>query len=352
VPEEREAVRPGGGDMGRAELEERSSPPGAPAAWVRIMAEWAGIRRRRRSPHCHCWEIVKIGRQPGRETARPGDRPLSRHQGARPDPGVWRDRPARPTLRHGADVLQDHRGAPAQYRLPGIRYRHGKLSAQLDLRQAKDVETLKGLCARDRRVSAGYRPGTLGGRGLSPRKCANCAPASSTCHCARSAMSARGRAGRGFDTVVQNVSGITTARANCFPGAEPGPAFYPVSAIDLPDRLSDARSARWSPWPAARAKGAAGWCASRWRRPGGGWSAAARWPEAELNGVATNSPMPNWPWSDRERHPGRELDAFAPDRAAFRTGRTGPARGAARLHEPGVGRRGRPARQPARQAAR
>jgi hypothetical protein len=32
--------------------------------------------------------------------------------------------------------------------------------------------------------------------------------------------------------VVQNVSGITTRQGELFPGAEPGPQFYPVSAID------------------------------------------------------------------------------------------------------------------------
>jgi hypothetical protein len=38
---------------------------------------------------------------------------------------------------------------------------------------------------------------------------------------------------RGFDTVVQNVSGITARQGQVFPGAEAGaPQFYPVSAID------------------------------------------------------------------------------------------------------------------------
>jgi hypothetical protein len=32
--------------------------------------------------------------------------------------------------------------------------------------------------------------------------------------------------------VVQNVSGITTRQSDLFPGASPGPQFYPVSAID------------------------------------------------------------------------------------------------------------------------
>src|SRR5262249_62216787 len=34
------------------------------------------------------------------------------------------------------------------------------------------------------------------------------------------------------DTVVQTVSGITARQGQLFPGATPGPQFYPVSAID------------------------------------------------------------------------------------------------------------------------
>jgi hypothetical protein len=50
-------------------------------------------------------------------------------------------------------------------------------------------------------------------------------------------LSAFGHAGpwagrRGFDTVVQTVSGITTRQAEVVPGKAPGPQFYPVSAID------------------------------------------------------------------------------------------------------------------------
>ena len=37
---------------------------------------------------------------------------------------------------------------------------------------------------------------------------------------------------RGFDTVVQTVSGITSRQAEVVPGKTPGPQFYPVSAID------------------------------------------------------------------------------------------------------------------------
>jgi hypothetical protein len=80
--------------------------------------------------------------------------------------------------------------------------------------------------------SQGYRPGTLGGRGLSPEELSTLRPG--LVYVSLSAFSHVGpwASRRGFDTVVQNVSGITLRQGELFPGAEPGPQFYPVSAID------------------------------------------------------------------------------------------------------------------------
>ena len=80
--------------------------------------------------------------------------------------------------------------------------------------------------------SQGYRPGTLASRGLSPQQLAELRPG-----IVYVSLSAFGRVGpwaerRGFDTVVQTVSGITHRQGELFPGAEAGPQFYPVSAID------------------------------------------------------------------------------------------------------------------------
>src|SRR5579862_9542530 len=109
---------------------------------------------------------------------------------------------------------------------------HGKLSARLDLRQPKDLDTLKGLVREADVFSQGYRPGTLAARGLSPEALAAIRPG--LVYVSLCAFSHVGpwSARRGFDTVVQNVSGITTRQGQLFPGAEPGPQFYPVSAID------------------------------------------------------------------------------------------------------------------------
>jgi crotonobetainyl-CoA:carnitine CoA-transferase CaiB-like acyl-CoA transferase len=72
----------------------------------------------------------------------------------------------------------------------------------------------------------------LGNRGLSPEELAKLRPG--LVYVSLCAFSHKGpwASRRGFDTVVQNVSGITTRQGELFPGAEPGPQFYPVSAID------------------------------------------------------------------------------------------------------------------------
>jgi crotonobetainyl-CoA:carnitine CoA-transferase CaiB-like acyl-CoA transferase len=139
---------------------------------------------------------------------------------------------ARTLAEHGADVLKI-----TAAHLPNIGYQefdtgHGKLSANLDLRQPEDLETLRGLIRETDVFSQGYRPGTLGGRGLSPEALAELRPG-----IVFISLCAFGHVGpwasrRGFDTVIQTVSGITNRQGELFPGAEPGPQFYPVSAID------------------------------------------------------------------------------------------------------------------------
>jgi hypothetical protein len=87
--------------------------------------------------------------------------------------------------------------------------------------------------------SQGYRSGTLANRGLSPEELAALRPG--LIYVSLCAFSHKGpwASRRGFDTVVQNVSGIRMRQGELFPGAEPGPQFYPVSAIDYLNRLPD-----------------------------------------------------------------------------------------------------------------
>ncbi|HYZ64503.1 MAG TPA: CoA transferase, partial [Acetobacteraceae bacterium] len=139
---------------------------------------------------------------------------------------------ARTLAEHGADVLK----VTAEH-LPNLGYQefdtgHGKLSTYLDLRQPADVETLRGLVRQADVFSQGYRPGALGSKGFSPEELAALRPG-----LVYVSLSAFGHTGpwatrRGFDTVVQAVSGITVRQTEVVPGRKPGPDFYPVSAID------------------------------------------------------------------------------------------------------------------------
>ena len=176
-------------------------------------------------------EIIKIGDAPP-EALRNGSRPLSGVRVLDLTRVLAGPTCARTMAEHGADVMKIT-GA----HLPNIGYQeydtgHGKLNAQLDLREAKDLEMLRGLVSQADVFSQGYRPGTLGGRGLSPEELATIRPGLvyvSLCAFSHSGPLA---SRRGFDTVVQTVSGITDRQGQLFPGAAPGPQFYPVSAID------------------------------------------------------------------------------------------------------------------------
>src|SRR5213082_1327301 len=69
---------------------------------------------------------------------------------------------ARTLAEHGADVLKI-----TAAHLPNLGYQeydtgHGKLSAHLDLRDPKELETLRGLVREADVFSQGYRPGALG----------------------------------------------------------------------------------------------------------------------------------------------------------------------------------------------
>ena len=231
VPEERTAVRAAVAKWNALDLEEAIIAAGGAGGMVRSMAEWAQHPQAAAIASLPLFEIVKIGDAPV-EKLPDGNRPLSGIRVLDLTRVLAGPTCARTLAEHGADVLKIT-GA----HLPNIGYQefdtgHGKLSAHLDLRQPKDVDILKGLVREADVFSQGYRPGTLGNRGLSPDELAKLRPG--LVYISLCAFSHVGpwASRRGFDTVVQNVSGITTRQGHLFPGAEPGPQFYPVSAID------------------------------------------------------------------------------------------------------------------------
>src|SRR5437660_1953692 len=229
--ENRDAVRQAVTGWDALELEEAIIAAGGAGGMVRSMAEWAQHPQAAAIAALPLLEIVKIGEAPP-EQLPDGDRPLSGIRVLDLTRVLAGPTCARTLAEHGADVLKITAPHIAARDDQEYDTGHGKLSARLDLRQPQDLETLKGLVREGDVFSQGYRPGTLAGRGLAPQQLAALRPG--IVYVSLCAFSHVGpwASRRGFDTVVQNVSGITTRQGQVFPGAEPGPQFYPVSAID------------------------------------------------------------------------------------------------------------------------
>jgi crotonobetainyl-CoA:carnitine CoA-transferase CaiB-like acyl-CoA transferase len=231
VPEDREAVRKAVAKWDALELEEAILAAKGAGGMVRTSEEWAKHPQAAAIASLPLLEIVKIGAS-APEKLPDGDRPLSGIRVLDLTRVLAGPTCARTLAEHGADVLKI-----TAAHLPSLGHQefdtgHGKLSAHLDLREPKNVETLRGLVREGDVFSQGYRPGTLGERGFSPEALATLRPGIVVV-----SLCAFGHVGpwasrRGFDTVVQTVSGITSRQGALFPGAEPGPQFYPVSAID------------------------------------------------------------------------------------------------------------------------
>ena len=229
--EDGEAVRRAVAQWDALALEEAIIAANGAGGMVRSMEEWAAHPQAAAVASLPLIEIRKIGDSPT-ESLPEGARPLSGIRVLDLTRVLAGPTCARTLAEHGADVMKVT--AP---HLPSITAQeydtgHGKLSTHLDLREDSDLDTMRELVSQADVFSQGYRPGTLAKRGLSPEDLAAIRPG-----IVYVSLSAFGRLGpwsmrRGFDTVVQTVSGITARQGDLFPGAEPGPQFYPVSAID------------------------------------------------------------------------------------------------------------------------
>ena len=231
VEEDREAMARAVAKWDALELEEAIIAANGAGGMVRTMAEWAQHPQGVAVASLPLLEIVKIGDSPS-EKLPDGDRPLSGIRVLDLTRVLAGPTCARTLAEHGADVLKVT-GA----HLPSIGHQeydtgHGKLSTHLDLREPDDLEIMRGLVREADVFSQGYRPGTLAKRGLSPEALAEIRPG--IVYVSLSAFSHVGpwASRRGFDTVVQTVSGITNRQGELFIGDSPGPQFYPVSAID------------------------------------------------------------------------------------------------------------------------
>ena len=117
---------------------------------------------------------------------------------------------------------------------------------------------------------------------------------------------------RGFDTVVQTVSGITHRQGELFPGAEPGPQFYPVSAIDYLTGYLMAYGALTA--LARRVTEGGSWLVRLSLAQTGRWLVSqGQVPESDLSGIPSDfTPEEIADWSTTSEAPGGSLKHLAP----------------------------------------
>ena len=229
--ESREAVTRAVAAWDAADLEEAIIAAKGAGGMVRSQAEWARHPQAAAIAALPLMEIVRIG-DSAPEPLPEGNRPLSGIRVVDLTRVLAGPTCARTLAEHGADVMKI--SAP---HLPNLGYQefdtgHGKLSSYLDLREQRDVDTLRDLVRRADVFAQGYRPGTLDSRGLSAEALAALRPG-----LVYVSLCAFGHTGpwasrRGFDTVIQSVSGIAARQGEIVPGGAPGPQFYPAAAID------------------------------------------------------------------------------------------------------------------------
>ncbi len=200
------------------------------AGLARTKEEWA------KHPHSAAvgarplLEIEKIGESKA-EPLPAGNRPLSGIRVLDLTRVLAGPTCARTLAEHGADVLKI-----AGQHLPDsgateIDTGIGKLQAFLDLRSPQGVEKLNELLKSGDVFSQSFRPGTLAARGFSPEEAAKLRPG--IVYCTLSAWGTDGpwKDRRGFDSIVQTVSGMAYAQSGGLP-PETKPQLMPVSAND------------------------------------------------------------------------------------------------------------------------
>jgi crotonobetainyl-CoA:carnitine CoA-transferase CaiB-like acyl-CoA transferase len=128
---------------------------------------------------------------------------------------------------HGADVLRIGSKHLVDSRMMAIDTGHGKRAAHLDLNAPTDMTRLHELIRGADVFSQAFRPGALTRKGLAPEDVTKLRPG-----IVYVTLSAFGHEGpwndrRGFDSVVQNVSGIALANGkDGQPRATPNPLDY------------------------------------------------------------------------------------------------------------------------------
>ncbi|HKW94998.1 MAG TPA: CoA transferase [Methylomirabilota bacterium] len=212
-----------------ADMEDAFATAGLPTGMVRTRAEW----------HAHP-QGAAVGRLPLLEIVKIGDsRPEPPGQGPRALSGlrvldltrvIAGPVCGRTLAAYGADVLLVTAPHLPNLEALVIDTGLGKLSTSLDVRQAADAERLRALAHNADVFCQSYRPGALAHLGLAPDALATLRPG--IVYVTLSAFGHEGpwRERRGFETIIQSVSGMAHEQG-VFAGGE-RPQHLPAQVVD------------------------------------------------------------------------------------------------------------------------
>lgn len=208
------------------DLEDTFVAEGLCAVMARTNQEWAQHPHARAVDRLPVLEVIRIG-DSDPEPLGPGDRPLSGIRALDLTRVLAGPTCGRTLAEHGADVMRISGPHLPYHANSTLDTGHGKLTTFLDLREAEDMETLRGLIRDADIFTQAYRPGTLAARGLSTEELAEQRPG-----IIYVSLCAYGHEGpwasrRGYDTLVQTATGIALEEGQGGP-----PKHTPVSLLD------------------------------------------------------------------------------------------------------------------------
>jgi crotonobetainyl-CoA:carnitine CoA-transferase CaiB-like acyl-CoA transferase len=214
-------------------LETAAADAGLVVSASRSIAEWDGHPQGQAVAKLPLFAIEKIGDAPALKLGA-AERPLAGLRVLDLTRIIAGPVCGRTLAVHGADVLLITASHLPSIRSLVIDTGRGKLSAAVDLRADSGREALAALLRDADIFVQGYRPGTVAGRGFSPLQAASVRPG-----IIYVSLCAYGHEGpwadrRGFDSLVQNASGLNDEEAYAFgarePQAEPRP--LPAQVLD------------------------------------------------------------------------------------------------------------------------
>ncbi len=220
VPHDKGAVQRALDGMSAEALETAAAEAGLVVTACRSFDEWDRHPQGQAIARLPLFFIEKIGEAPARPLGSAA-RPLSGIRVLDLTRIIAGPVCGRTLAAHGADVL-----LITAAHLPGmlpliIDTGRGKLSAAIDLRDAGGRERLASL-ARDADVFVqGYRPGAIASRGFSPQEVARLKPGIIYASLCAYGYDGPWASRRGFDSLVQNASGLNVAEAEAFGVSRP-----------------------------------------------------------------------------------------------------------------------------------